>query len=176
MVPAVVVTMVMGRGGHVVKSKRHRFNEGVKTEAGEGHGAEPVSMDVAVFHALAEVLQSDLDQEAPDDPESGATICGEGLGQEMEEAEAEKEGSTEGQEQGKLTAKAVPHGFSHGGAEDGDEKKGKSGHHEAWAYRMSRGLSRVSSRQDRNPRGLPHRQATRFEGRSILSVMPDTAL
>ena len=38
-------------------------------------------------------------------------------------------------------AQAVPHGFSHGGAEDGDEKEGKSGHHEAWAYRMSRGLS-----------------------------------
>ena len=96
---------------------------------------------MTVFHALAQALQSDLDQKAPDDPESSATIRREGFGQEMEEAEAEQEGSAEGQEQGKLTAQTVPHGFSHGGAEDGDEKEGKSGHHEAWAYRMSRGLS-----------------------------------
>ena len=63
-------------------------------------------MDMTVFHALAQVLQSDLDQKAPDDPESSATIRREGFGQEMEEAEAEQEGSAEGQEQGKLTAQA----------------------------------------------------------------------
>ena len=116
-------------------------NGRVKAKAGEGHGAEPVPMDMAVFHALAQVLQPDLDEEAPDDPESSATIRREGLWKKVEKTEAEQEGSAEGQEQGKLTAQAVPHGFSHGGAEDGDEKQGKSGHHEAWAYRMSRGLS-----------------------------------
>lgn len=132
-VPAMVVTMVMGRGDHLVEAKGHRFDEGVKAEAAEGEGPEPVPVDMAVLHALAQVLQPDLDQKSPDDPESSAAIRGEGLRKEVEETEAEQEGPAEGEEQRELASQAVPNGLSHGGAKDGDEKKGKSRHHEAWA-------------------------------------------
>ena len=132
-VPCVVVTVVMGSRGHLVEAKGHRFNEGMKAEAGEGHGAEAIPVNMAVFHALAQVFQRDLNQESPDDPESSVTIRGKGFRKEVEKTESEEKSPAEGKEQRELASQSVSHGFSHGAAEDGDEKKDKSRHHEAWA-------------------------------------------
>lgn len=130
MVPMVVVSMVvMDVLAQVFQSEGHGLDEGVETEAQKGQGAKSVAMHVAVLHPLAQVLQPDLDEKPPNDPQTGTAVGFEGFGKQMEETQAKEERSTESEQQGQLTAEAVAHGLSQGGAHHGDEEQDQSGGH-----------------------------------------------
>ena len=138
----VVVRMVVGvvvrHGSGVLEAKWHRFDEGVQAQTDEGEQTEPVAMDVAVFHAFAQILQPDLNQEPSYDPEPSMGIGGKGFRQEVQKAQPEQKGPAECQKQGQIGPKPLPHGLSQCRTQQCDKKQCDSFHHDRVAWRITR--------------------------------------
>ena len=78
-------------------------------------------MDVAVFHAFAQVFQSDLDEETCNDPLAGIAIHEESLRQEVQKTQAQKKGAAEREKQRHVLLEPVTQPFSHQATRQSDE-------------------------------------------------------
>ena len=145
MVVSVIMAVVMGmmvvvRHFHGIHSEGHGFHEGVQAKAQKGDEAEPVPVDMAVLHTLAEVLKPDLKEKADDDPTPGTAVHGERFGKQMEEAQPQKECPSESQQQRQLLLETRPNPFAEQASDQGDQYQSDSCRHDLVAKRMSLGV------------------------------------